>query len=203
MRFDLQRRELITLLGGAVLWPFAPRAQQQSMPVVGFLSSGSPEADAFRLSAVQRGLKEIGYVEGQNVAIEYRGARSQYDHLPALAVDLLGRQVNVIVTIGIPATLAAKAATNTIPIVFAMGADPVQHSLVSGLNRRCRLECGWNLRVAISSDVKLSDCRFAFKQLPGREGEPLGSPLVSFSRGVRYLSTPLFERLDHAARSID
>jgi putative ABC transport system substrate-binding protein len=135
MRFDLQRRELIALLGGAVLWPFAARAQQQSMPVVGFLSSGSPEADALRLSAVQRGLKEIGYVEGQNVAIEYRGARSQYDHLPALAVDLVGRQVNVIVTIGIPPTLAAKAATNTIPIVFAMGADPVQLSLVTGLNR--------------------------------------------------------------------
>src|SRR6516225_3660432 len=131
----MNRRELIAGLGSAAAWPVAARAQQAAMPVVGFLSPGSPEADALRLSAVQRGLKEIGYVEGQNVAIEYRGARSQYDHLLALAVDLVGRQVSVIVTVGTPATLAAKAATDTIPIVFAMGADPVQFSSVSGLNR--------------------------------------------------------------------
>jgi putative ABC transport system substrate-binding protein len=89
---QLKRREFITLLGGAAAWPMAARAQQSAMPVIGFLSPGSPEADALRLSAVQRGLKEIGYVEGQKVAIEYRGARSQYEHLLALAVDLVGRQ---------------------------------------------------------------------------------------------------------------
>jgi len=131
----MKRREFITLLGGAATWPVVARAQRAAMPVIGFLSPGSPEADPLRLSAVQRGLKEIGYVEGQNVAIEYRGARSQYDHLLALAVDLIGRQVSVIITVGSAATLAAQAATDTIPIVFAMGADPVQFSVVSGLNR--------------------------------------------------------------------
>src|SRR6516225_1396507 len=131
----MKRREFITLLGGAATWPVVARAQRAAMPVIGFLSPGSPEADPLRLSAVQRGLKEIGYVEGQNVEIEYRGARSQYDHLLALAVDLIGRQVSVIITVGSAATLAAQAATDTIPIVFAMGADPVQFRLVSGLNR--------------------------------------------------------------------
>src|SRR5215468_3633714 len=106
MAIHIQRREFITLLGSATAWPLGARAQQSAMPVIGFLSPGSPEADALRLSAVQQGLKEIGYVEGQNVAIEYRGARSQYDHLLALAVDLVGRQVSVIVTVGTPATLA-------------------------------------------------------------------------------------------------
>jgi putative tryptophan/tyrosine transport system substrate-binding protein len=127
----MRRREFITLLGGAAAWPLAARAQQQAMPVVGFLSPGSLEADALRLSAFKRGLKEIGYLERQNVAIEYRGVRSQYDHLPAVALDLVGRQVSVIVTIGTPATLAAKAATSTVPIVFAMGADPVQFTLLT------------------------------------------------------------------------
>jgi len=131
----MKRREFITLLGGAATWPVVARAQRAAMPVIGFLSPGSPEADPLRLSAVQRGLKEIGYVEGQNVEIEYRGARSQYDHLLAPAVDLIGRQVSVIITVGSAATLAAQAATDTIPIVFAMGADPVQFSVVSGLNR--------------------------------------------------------------------
>ena len=105
------------------------------MPVIGFLSPGSPEADTNRMNAVRRGLAEIGYVEGQNVAIEYRGAQYQYGHLPALAVDLVSRQVSVIIVVSITPTLAAKAATNTIPIVFSVGGDPVQFGIVSSLNR--------------------------------------------------------------------
>src|SRR5262249_37267079 len=121
--------------GSASTWPVAALAQHSAMPVIGFLSPGSPEADTNRLTGVRRGLAEIGYVEGQNVAIEYRWAQFQYAHLPALAVDLVSRQVSVIIVVSITPTLAAKAATNTIPIVFSVGGDPVQFSVVTSLNR--------------------------------------------------------------------
>jgi putative ABC transport system substrate-binding protein len=131
----MKRRTFIAALGSAAAWPLVARGQQTAMPVIRFLSPGSPEADTSRMNGFRRGLAEVGYVEGENVAIEYRGAQNQYDRLPALAVDLANRQVTVIVTVATPATFAAKAATNTIPIVFGVGADPVQLGLVTSLNR--------------------------------------------------------------------
>jgi ABC-type uncharacterized transport system substrate-binding protein len=131
----VRRREFITLLGAAAVWPFAAGAQQAVMPVVGLLSATSPASRRDRLAAFHRSLKDGGYVEGQNVAIEYRWADDQYDKLPSLAFDLVARQVSVIVAGGPPPALAAQAATRTIPIVFISGADPVKFGLVSSLNR--------------------------------------------------------------------
>jgi putative tryptophan/tyrosine transport system substrate-binding protein len=130
----MNRREFVLLLGGATTVARALRAQQKAMPVIGFLGISPPGANASRLAAFRLGLGDTGYVEGQNVTIEYRSAEDRYDRLPALAADLVGRKIDVIVTQGSVAAVAAKNATSTIPIVFSVG-DPVAAGLVASLAR--------------------------------------------------------------------
>ena len=131
----MRRREFITLIGGAAAWPVVARAQQPTMSVIGLLIGGSPESFAPNLAALRQGLQEAGFVEGRNAAIEARWARGQFDRMPAFVADLVGRGAAVVVAQTLPGALAAKAATERIPVVFVIGEDPVEAGLVRTLNR--------------------------------------------------------------------
>jgi putative ABC transport system substrate-binding protein len=150
----VKRREFIAGLGGAAAWPLAARAQQPTMPVIGFLHPETPDYSEYLVRAFHQGLNETGYVEGRNVAIDYRWSQSQNDRLPALAADLVRRKVTVIVTSSILATQAAKAATTTIPVVFYTGTSPAADGLVASLNRP-----GGNLTGVTGLNVELGPKR--------------------------------------------
>ena len=174
----MRRRDFIAVVSGTAAWPLAARAQQPAIPVVAFLDAAPLETDVRGVAEFRKGLSEIGYVEGQNVMIEYRSAEGQADRLPALAADMVRRKVAVIVTVANNAAVAAKATTTTIPIVFSIGGDPIKMGLVDSLNRP-----GGNITGAsfLSSDImakmlealhelrrSASPCRRRFSPAPTR-----------------------------------
>jgi putative tryptophan/tyrosine transport system substrate-binding protein len=191
----MRRREFITLLGGAASWPLTTRAQQPTMPVIGFLGSESADRWATYVRAFHQGLHEVGYVEGRNVAIEYRWAEGQNDRVPALVGDLVRRQVTVIAVPGsTPAALAAKAASTTLPIVFAIASDPVQLGLVASLNRP-----GGNVTGVVTLNVEIAPKRLELlhELLPTATSFAL---LVNPANPA--LAEPVSERVQAAARTL-
>jgi len=204
----MHRRQFITLVGGAATWPLAVRAQQSRMPVIGHLCGESPERWTDRLRGFARGLKEVGYSEGQNVAIEHRWAEANYGRLPALAADLVIRRVAVIVADGAPAAVAAKAANTIIPIVFFTGGDPVRIGLVASLNRP-----GENVTGVSVMNVELATKRLDLLQklVPGASrfamlvnpNSPLTNPLITELRAAPALRDQLEILAASSNREID
>jgi ABC-type uncharacterized transport system substrate-binding protein len=162
----IRRREFLLLGGNAAAWSLAARAQQPALPVVGYLNFGSPESDAPRLTGLRQGLSQTGYVEGRNLVIEYRWAGNQADRLPALAADLVQLRVAAIVSPGLVGTLAAKAATASIPIVFVVGVDPVQLGLVASLNRPGGNLTGFN---NVTNELGAKGLALLHELVPGTE----------------------------------
>jgi putative tryptophan/tyrosine transport system substrate-binding protein len=191
----MRRREFITLLGGAAAWPLAARAQQPAMPLIGFLSSRSPEDSSHLVEAFRRGLAEGGFVEGHNVAIEFRWARGQYDLLPAMVADLVSHRVNVLTTAGgEPSALAAKRATSAIPIVFGLGSDPVSAGLVESWNRPGGNATGVTLLTRLMEPKRLGLLR---DLVPG-------VPLIGVFLNPSYpYADRQLQEIEEAARAID
>jgi putative tryptophan/tyrosine transport system substrate-binding protein len=203
----IRRRKFLAMLGGAAAWPFAARAQQPAMPVLGFLNGGTAEGYAPMVAAFRQGLNEAGYVEGRNVAIEYRWAEGHYDRLPALAADLVQQKVTVIAATSTPAALAAKAATSTVPIVFTTGGDPIKLGLVASLGRP-----GGNLTGVTTLNVEVGPKRLelARELFPGATTFALlvnpASPLAAtVSKDLQAVADTLGVRLHvlHASTEAD
>jgi putative tryptophan/tyrosine transport system substrate-binding protein len=191
----MRRREFITLVGSAATWPLAARAQQATVPVIGFLSSRSPEDSKHLIPAFADGLAEGGYVEGQNLAIEFRWARGRYDLLPAMAAELVSRRVVVLTTAGgEPSALAAKRATSTIPIVFGVGGDPVRLGLVESFSRPGGNATGVTLLTNLMEPRRLGLLR---ELVPG-------VPLIGVLLNPNFVQAPVqLQQIEEAARSID
>src|SRR5215475_2118471 len=201
------RREFVALLGGAAAWPLSARAQQSGMPVIGFLNSGSPGPYGRILAAFRQGLKEAGYVEGQNATIEYRWAHGQYERLPALAVELIHRPVAVLAATSTPAALAAKAATTTVPTVFTTASNPVELGLVASLSRP-----GGNVTGATQLNVEIGPKRLELVReliptatVVGLLINPTNPAARSLSRGLEAAARTLGLQLDvlHASTERD
>ena len=191
----MKRREFITLISGAAAtWPLEALAQQAAVPVIGFLSGGSPTPFAYLVRAFRQGLSETGYVDGQNVAIEFRWAEGQYDRLPALMADLIRRRVTVLAATSTPAALAAKAATTTIPVVFATDGDPVQLGLTASLSRP-----GGNLTGVSNLNIEVGPKRLEL----ARELFPAATTIALLVNPANPLAEAVSRDLQAVARALD